>query len=182
MHGDRAPALGFDPDAFVDPGSFVDLFAHSARDVARVVAQLRADETIGNVGLRGGSVGGFIVLSAIGVGADARAVLSVCGGADWANTFMRPDNYVPTDQTLRLVAETDPIFHLDRFPPKPVLLIHGLYDDVVPIVGHRHLYDALAPAYRERPEDCLFITHAGAHPTPMTLEEFGWTWLIEQIR
>lgn len=182
MHGERAPASGFDLDAYREPGIFVDLFAHTAHDVVAAVAQLDEDPAVGRIGLRGGSVGGFIVLTAIGLGADAVAVLSVCGGADWANTFMRVDSYTPTQLTLQQVAEADPILHLDRFPPKPLLLIHGMYDEVVPIAGHRHLFDALAPLYRERPEDCLLITHAGAHPTPKSLEEFGWTWLIEQIR
>jgi hypothetical protein len=92
------------------------------------------------------------------------------------------DDYFPTRLTLELVAQADPIPHLEHFPPKPVLLVHGIYDEVVPIVGHRHLFDALAPCYRERPMDCLFVTHSGEHPTPKALEDFGWTWLIEQIR
>jgi hypothetical protein len=107
---------------FHESGIFVELFAHTANDVVAVVAQLKEDETLGNIGLRGGSVGGFIVLAAIGLG------------------------------------------------------------EVVPIAGHCHLFDALAPSYRERPKDCLFVTHAGKHPTPTSLEHFGWTWLIEQIQ
>jgi fermentation-respiration switch protein FrsA (DUF1100 family) len=79
-------------------------------------------------------------------------------------------------------APADPILHVERFPPKPVLFIHGLYDDAVPIAGHRRLYEALAPYYRERPEDCLFLTHAGQHPTPLSLETLGWTWLVDRIR
>ncbi|HEX6508946.1 MAG TPA: prolyl oligopeptidase family serine peptidase [Chloroflexota bacterium] len=182
LHGDRAPAGGFDLDRFKEPEGFADLITHTAHDVVALVAQLKEDPTVGTIGLRGGSVGGFIVLAAVGLGAEVGAVVSVCGGADWAHTLVRVDDHEPVPVALQSAVQADPILHPERFAPKPVLLMHGLYDDTVPIAGHRQLYEALAPYYRERPGDCLFLTHAGQHPTPMSLEAFGWTWLVEKIR
>lgn len=189
LHGDRAPA-GFDitaPEHFREL-LFLEVIERTAQDLFAVVQHLKADSSIdgSRIGLRGGSMGGYIVLSAVGAGVLSRAVLSVCGAADYANTFKHRLEGEDLDAKRKQeieerVRQIDPLFQLERFPPRPVLLIHGARDPLVPLTGHRALYDALVPLYTERPEDCLFLTHAGEHPTPRSIEEFGWRWLVNQL-
>jgi len=192
LHGQRAPE-GFDISA---PGTFrqalfLDGIEHTARDLFAVVEFLGQDPAIAfrSIGLRGGSMGGYIVLASVGMGVSVHAVLSICGAADYSHTFpqrLEPDE--PSTQTpaehealLSRVREIDPIFHPERFPPRPVLLIHGDRDTVVPISGDRALYEALVPLYAEAPQDCLFLIHAGGHATPDSLERLGWEWLAPQL-
>jgi fermentation-respiration switch protein FrsA (DUF1100 family) len=136
-------------------------------------------------------MGGYIALSAVGLDLPVRAVVSICGTADYPNTFgphLRGDNpelsateVAEARRNWKQVQPVDPLPHASRFPPRPILMIHGARDPLVPIAGHRALYDALVPYYSERPEDCLFITHAGEHATPRPLEVFGWEWLVGQL-
>lgn len=191
LHGERAPA-GFDirtPGTFTQM-VFLEIIAHTAHDLFQVVAYLRQGGIEGDrIGLRGGSMGGYIALAAVGMGLGVRAVLSVAGGADYLQWFPRriePDAAdVPGVGALRehegLVRQIDPVYHVDAFPPRPVLLIHGERDPISHIGGDRTLYHALAAHYQAAPQNCLFLTHAGEHGTPESIEAFGWRWLMRKI-
>lgn len=185
-HGDRAP-VGFDMTrARANLAAFLDIIERTARDLFAVIAALRNDPRIdsGRIGLRGGSMGGYIVLMAVGLGLPAAAVLSICGGVDYERIWAlqgagrsRPGG----TEVLERVPALDPIYHLLAFPPRPVLMIHGEKDPVVPIAGQRALYDALVPLYAANPGDCLFLTHAGEHATPAEIERLGWEWLTRML-
>lgn len=192
LHGKHLPPNQEAPENY----TFTTLLAslgHTVNDLFSLVARLQSDTTIEAklIGLRGGSMGGFIALSAVGQSLPVCAVLSICGAADYPNTFadpLRNESHVLSSTAVGLMRKTwqetrplDPLLHLERFPPRPVLLIHGARDTLVPIAGDRALFDGLVPRYSKRPEDCLFITHAGEHATPRSLEGFDWDWLIGQL-
>jgi uncharacterized protein len=190
LHGKRAPA-GFDIRAVetFTPALFLEIIAHTARDLFTVVAYLQDNSAIdaSRIGLRGGSMGGYIALAAMGMGIAAHAVLSVAGGADYLHSFRSrlKLSACPVTGQLQgqetLVHQADPLYNVARFPPRPVLLIHGVRDSLSPISGDLALYHALVPYYQEHPEDCLFLVHAGEHATPEALEHLSWIWLIEQV-
>lgn len=185
-HGDRAPA-GFDMNrARANLGVFLDIIEHTARDLFAVVGNLRDDPRIDaeRIGLRGGSMGGYIVLMAVGLGVPAAAVLSICGGADYERIWdLRGAGrgQQGAQEVLERAPKVDPIYHSLAFPPRPVLMIHGAKDPIVPIAGQGALYDALAPLYAANPGDCLFLTHAGDHATPPEIEGMGWEWLTRML-
>lgn len=185
-HGDRAPA-GFDMTrARGNLAVFLDIIEHTARDLLAVAASLRDDPRIDaeRIGLRGGSMGGYVVLMAVGLGLPAAAVLSICGGADYERIWdLRGAGRSQrgAEDVLKRAPEVDPIYHPLAFPPRPVLMIHGEKDPIVPIAGQRALYDALAPLYAADPGDCLMLTHAGEHATPPEIERLGWEWLTRML-
>jgi dipeptidyl aminopeptidase/acylaminoacyl peptidase len=193
LHGEHVPP-NFDRRALGESSLplLLEIYEHTARDLCTVLARLRNDAAVDGdrIGIRGGSMGGYIVLASIGMAIPACAALSVCGAADYTRTFTRRlqrQNLDEAEIARRIqeveprIREVDPLFHLDGFPPRPVMMIHGARDPLVPIEAHRALYDALVPRYRSRPQDCLFLTHAGGHETPQSIEELGWDWLIRQI-
>lgn len=193
LHGEHVPP-DFDRRALGESSLplLLEIYGHTARDLFGVLAHLGDDSAVDRdrLGIRGGSMGGYIVLAAMGMGVLARAALSVCGAADYTRTFTRrlQRHNVGDDEIERQIKEVeprireiDPIFHLDGFPPRPVMMIHGARDPLVPIEAHRALYDALVPRYRKRPQDLLFLTHAGGHETPQSVEDLGWDWLIRQL-
>jgi len=192
LHGDHIPPAQKSPESYTF-ATLLTALGHTVKDLFALVAHLQRDEAIDGerIGLRGGSMGGYIALAAVGQDLPVRYVLSICGAADYPNTFgkqVRGENLALSSTAVVQVQETwdgvlslDPLLHVAQFPPRPVLMIHGARDSWVPIDGHRALFDALVPHYSERPEDCLFITHAGDHATPLSLERFGWDWLIGQL-
>jgi uncharacterized protein len=192
LHGERVRSGEHAPDSFAF-ATLLTALGHTVRDLFALVAHLQSDVGIDGerIGLRGGSMGGYIALAAVGQDLPVHCVLSICGAADYPNTFagdLHDEN--PARSSIEVaqareaweeVRPLDPLLHVTRFPPRPVLMIHGARDPVVPIAGHRALFDSLVPHYSERPGDCLFITHAGDHATPLSLESFGWDWLIGQL-
>jgi uncharacterized protein len=192
LHGEHVPAGQQAPESYTF-ATLLTALGHTVKDLFALVARLQRDEAIDGerIGLRGGSMGGYIALAAVGQDLPVHIVLSVCGAADYPNTFGNDPHGENSARSSVEVAQTreaweevrplDPLLHVARFPPRPVLMIHGARDPLVPIAGHRALFDALVPHYSERPEDCLFITHAGDHATPLSLERSGWEWLTEQL-
>lgn len=187
QHGERTSA-GFDlRQVRANLPEFYQIIEHTARDLFTVVDFLRDDPAIdsGRIGLRGGSMGGYIVLMAVGLGVPAAAVLSICGGANYSLIWGLGDERAPGPypDLLRRVRETDPIYHAQAFAPRPILLVHGARDPIVPIAGQRALYDELVPlyVYADRPESCLMLVHAGEHATPASIEELAWEWLVHAV-
>jgi fermentation-respiration switch protein FrsA (DUF1100 family) len=193
LHGEHVPP-DFDRRSLgtTSLALFLEIYEHTARDLFTVTEHLRNDPEIdaGRIGLRGGSMGGYIVLAGMGMNVPVRAGLSICGAADYATAFrhrLERLNVEPGDMTRQLegvedrIRQVDPLFHLDAFALRPIMMIHGARDPLVPIEGHRALYDALVPYYRNQPQDCLFLTHAGGHETPPTIEDLGWEWLISSL-
>lgn len=189
LHGERAPA-GFDirdPEIFTRL-LFVEIIQRTAQDLFAVLAYLTEHAQVDpdRIGLRGGSMGGYVALAAVGMGLPVQSVLSVAGGADYVNSFVQ----LPSEHTLdtseeqafqEISRQTDPLNHVARFPPRPVLQVHGELDPVSPIAGDRALYHALVPHYQDQPQRCLFLLHAGGHETPSALEVLGWNWLLDQV-
>lgn len=193
MHGEHV-SEGFDRRTLGEGrlAIFLEIYEHTARDLFTVVHYLADDMGVPaeRVGLRGGSMGGYIVLAAMGMGIPVGAALSVCGAADYATTFrhrlrrqgLSEERIVAELNEVSLrIPDVDPIYHPEAFPPRPVMMIHGEHDPLVPIAAHRALYDRLTPLYRDHPERCLFVTHADGHETPPALEELGWTWLLARL-
>ncbi|MBV9282591.1 MAG: prolyl oligopeptidase family serine peptidase, partial [Chloroflexi bacterium] len=156
LHGDHIPPEQTAPESY----NFALLMAtlgHTVKDLFTLVTHLRRDGAIDGerIGLRGGSMGGYIALSAVGQGLPVRAVLSICGAADYPDTFgrhLRGENPALSAADVARARERweevrllDPLLHVARFPPRAVLMIHGARDPWVPIAGHRALYDALVP-------------------------------------
>lgn len=185
QHGERKPT-GFDlRQVRANLPAFYEIIEHTARDLFTVMSFLQDDPSIDAlcVGLRGGSMGGYIVLMAVGLGVPAAAVLSICGGASYSLIWGLGDErgLGPYPDLLRRVRETDPIYRSQTFPPRPIFLVHGARDPIVPIAGQRALYDELIPLYADHPGDCLMLTHAGEHGTPQEIETMGWEWLVGAI-
>lgn len=189
LRGERAPA-GFDvrdPQTFTKM-LFVEIIQRTAQDLIIVLAYIKEHAQVDpdRTGLRGGAMGGYIAPAAVGMSLPVQSVLSVVGGADYANSFVQ----LPSEHTLdtseeqafqEISRQTDPLNHVARFPPRPVLQVHGDLDPVSPIAGDRALYHALVTHYQDQPQRCLFLLHAGGHETPAALEDLGWNWLLDQV-
>jgi predicted esterase len=81
----------------------------------------------------------------------------------------------------RLVA-LQPLGKSDAFASCSIFMVHGAHDQLVPLEHQRALFDALIPYYIDRPQDCIFLAHAGKHGIRRPIEEIGWTWLLDQLK
>ncbi len=138
-----------------DTNETINAFVQTIVDVRRLIDHLetRTDLDGSRIGLAGGSMGGL--LGAIAVGVEKRIdvpVLIVAGG-----NMQILVGQSQLDQVQRIRAELertgrtvgqaameleciDPINFVDRISPRPLLMINGLKDDIVPTASNRALY------------------------------------------
>lgn len=157
--------------------TLLEIVAHTAHELEAVVADLDSDPGINGeaIAVRGESLGAYAALTALGLGVPFCLGLSVGGAANYELTMAHALRAagLPAEEILdeqsRLQARIrgfDPLFRAEQIAPRPVMMMHGIADDAVPIDAHRALYAALAPNYATAPGDCVFVTHAGGHSAP----------------
>jgi predicted esterase len=84
------------------------------------------------------------------------------------------------DSIQRLV-DLQPLGKATAFAGSAVFMVHGAHDHSIPLEHHRALFDALTPYFMDRPHACMFLAHAGKHGIRRSIEEMGWSWLLEQV-
>jgi fermentation-respiration switch protein FrsA (DUF1100 family) len=172
--------------------TLLEIVAHTAHDLEGVVADLDRDVAInrGAIAVRGESLGAYAALTALGLGVPFCAGLSVDGAADYELTMAHAlgasgsTTDVIRDEQDRLrerIGEFDPLYRTEQIAPRPIMMVHGVADEAVPIEAHRKLHAALAPHYAAAPDDCLFLTHAGGHRAPAAVDDLAWEWLIGRL-
>lgn len=189
-HGERKPPAEEEGERTARTQARV--LERSARDLFTVIEHVRGDPAMdeNRVGLRGYSHSANVALIAMGMRAPVRACLSVAGGGDLAAVFayLLHHREVPSAEIARQLGEAgedlqriSPLHHVDAFPPRPIMMIHGLHDTIAPFSAHFALYEALLPYYRGQAGDCLFVAHADGHWTPAAVEAMGLVWLVQQL-
>lgn len=157
-------------------------------DVRAAIDHLRTEASVDGIWLAGFSTGGSLALCAAGEDEDVRGVASFGAPADfeaWAvdpRTFLEhardvgvvrskgfPEDF---DAWARELREIRPLSLVGKVPPRPVLIVHGSEDDVVPLVDARALADAAGNEVELR-----VITGAGhrlRHDPRAIAVLFGW--------
>lgn len=191
QHGDRHTP-DFVPPERATLEQFLDFVERTVSDLETVVWHLRRDERVDGdrLGIRAISLSASAALAAIGRGLAIKACLSICGSGDFAASAswrMRRDGASADEiaEALRTsaqrLAQLDPLRHVESFPPRSLMMIHGTADRSVPIEGNRALFDALVPFNLDRSQDCVFMTHPGGHGIRRPLHELAWNWLLEHV-
>ena len=127
--------------------AFADAVIGTAADLPLVADYLGHDD----YGVIGHSMGGYVALRAGASDERVRAIVSVAGNPDWS--LLPQGNGDGTDgpflppEVAELALRESPLGQAARFFPRPLLMLHGDVDTVVPIAGHRALYAALRPRY-----------------------------------
>jgi len=191
LHGERIPP-GFEWKAPVPLADVFTSIERTARDIFTVVEYLQQDPAVDAncLGLRGYSHSAHIVTVAMGMGAPVKACLSVAGGGDLTaglTVFLHRQEVPRAEIAAQLrdlqpeLVRTNPLYHADRFAPKPIMMVHGLHDVQADFAAQFALYQALIPYYQDHPDNCLFLAHAGGHAPPSDTEEFALSWLVRQL-
>jgi dipeptidyl aminopeptidase/acylaminoacyl peptidase len=154
FHGDRGT-----PDQFFDlqnyPGRVRELFQGTVVDLRRALdyLQQRPDCVPDKLGVIGTSMGGFIAATLAGADPRVQAPVLLFSGADWrlwfttgnpgvVGIFHQLGNPVSLDAVVAALDPLDPAKWVGRIAPRPVLMVHGDFDDAVPPASAQALYDA----------------------------------------
>jgi alpha/beta superfamily hydrolase len=157
-------------------------------DVRAAIDHLRTATAVDGIWLAGFGAGGSLALCAAGEDELVRGVASFASQADFEAWGADPRRFLETarevgvvrtkgypedfDSWARELREIRPLSLIGKIPPRPVLIVHGSEDDVVPLVDARALADAAAGEVELR-----VITGAGhrlRHDPRAIAVLFGW--------
>lgn len=141
-------------------------------DLRAAVAQLREQDSVGGVWLAGFRTGGALALCVAAEDPEIRGVATFSAPTDFNDWAANPRQVLaeartvgairspayPEDQAAwaRSFREVRPIVAASSIPPRPLMIVHGTIDDVVPVSDARALADATDGA-----ADLRIITGAG---------------------
>jgi uncharacterized protein len=127
-------------------------------DLQAAIAQLRSYPLVDGVWLCGFAAGGALALCAAGEDPEVRGVAAMSAPADFGDRAADPRRFVAqarqvgairdkefppdVDAWARELREVRPLVMIAKIPPRPILLVHGASDEVVPLIDARALADA----------------------------------------
>ncbi len=127
-------------------------------DLEAAIAMLRTTSGVDAVWLCGFAAGGALALCAAGEDEQVRGVAALSAPADFGDRAVDArrfaaqaravgvirDRNFPSDLEAwaRELREVRPLGLIGKIPPRPILLVHGANDEVVPILDARALADA----------------------------------------
>lgn len=127
-------------------------------DLEAAIATLSATPGVDGVWLCGFAAGGALALCSAGENEQVRGVAALASPADFGDRAVDARRFVAQarsvgvirdrnfpadlDAWARELREVRPLGLIGKIPPRPVLLIHGANDEVVPILDARALADA----------------------------------------
>jgi putative redox protein len=127
-------------------------------DLRAAVAVMRRVDGVDEVWVGGFSTGGAVALEVAASDPAIGGVAAFASPADFADWAAEPKRFLAHARDVGVVKtnsfpedfeawalelkEIRPVAHIDRIPPRPVLLVHGSDDDIVPLHEARALADA----------------------------------------
>lgn len=179
------------------PREFCTDIEQAAEEAATLLEWLAARPEVDGkrLGVAGVSMGGYTA-AVVAARLRARLLAAVCiaGCADLAYCMattdsIAPGRWGPLDRTIDAetrarIARIDPLGYPERFPPLPLLLLHGEQDTWNPCVTSQRFEELLRPYYAAVPEHLrLAIVPGAPHwpPAPAMVQE-AVEWLVRYMR
>ena len=178
-HGERLPLTG---PSFLNTLS-VDFIAetvlHTVEDARTGLDFLaaRPDVRADAITAAGFSMGAGVAL-ALGMQVErVGAVVWLAGASILDLTLLSLPGILPASAAMRRqINAHDLNSELARFAPRPLLLMHGRQDDMVPPQASQRIYDTALPHYRDHPERLALKWYNVSHmiTVPMIVEAVEW--------
>lgn len=175
LHGEREGAEGREArmeSHFVQ--TMYETIAGTAGDIGGVLDALGARDAA----MHGVSLGGYITFAALLAEPRLRVATVAMGSPDWLHG-LRERGLGPGHPGYDLAALANPLdLAPSHYPPRPLLMLHGDADDVVPVQGVRALYVSLQPLYQDAPERLALTVFPGlahSYTDDMVTQSVAWT-------
>ncbi len=178
-HGERMPLHGPSYLNTHSPDFIAETVMRSVEDVKACLDYLSAlpDVRADAISVGGFSMGAGIALMTGLSDARAAAIVSLAGASPQDLLSLRlPGLPPPGEELQRWAAEQDLASALATFAPRPLLLMHGRQDDMVPPQASQRIYDTALPFYRDHPERLLLKWYDVSHmiTVPMIVDAVDW--------
>lgn len=157
QHGERPDAAGREERLAASYiATMYEIITGTAQDASALLDHLG----VTRAAIHGISLGGYIAFSAL-LTEPRLAVASVAmGSPDWLGP-LRAMGLDLQQPAFAPIVQAHPLDQAEfTYPPRPLLMLHGLADEVVPVAGVEALYARLRPAYSESPERLELVLYS----------------------
>lgn len=159
-HGERG-SLNYD-DASIAAKHFWEIvfknIEESEKLIKIAVEELGADEK--NMAILGHSMGGFSAAGIFVKHPEIKAIVNINGSFAYEkaeNLFLKAaEGFTVPKEHLEELRSYDPIRHKESFNLRPILMLHGEADTIVPIESQEYFYNEITEVYKESPENLEF--------------------------
>lgn len=158
MHGERPETAAREVAMGADYlAATAKIIEGTAQDVTRLLDHFGASEA----GIHGISLGGYITFAALLTEPRLYAASVAMGSPDWVGPLRR-FGLGPGHPAFDRAAALNPLDLLPQMlPPRPLLMLHGTLDDVVPVEGVTDLEKRLHPLYAAHAERLKLTLYPG---------------------
>ncbi|MGO8670190.1 MAG: alpha/beta hydrolase family protein [Capsulimonadaceae bacterium] len=173
MHGDRAGAAGRDASLSQD------YFTTMLEIIRGSVEDIRSLLDSGNesrAAIYGLSLGGIVAFASLAADPRLRVAMIAMGSPDFVGMAMA-GGLTPDSPLYAEVKAASPLENPELLAGRPLLMLHGEEDSVVPVHGVVAFERALRPLYAgfpDRLELVLYPGHGHVHTDDMTARSVAW--------
>ncbi|SHI87912.1 hypothetical protein SAMN05444401_1664 [Clostridium amylolyticum] len=159
-HGERG-SLNYD-DATMAAKHFWEIVFNNIEEseklIKMAVEELGADEK--NMALLGHSMGGFSAAGIFTKHPEIKTVININGSFAYEKAeklFLKAaEGFTVPKEHLEELRSYDPTSHKESFNLRPILMLHGEADAIVPIESQEYFYNEILEYYKEAPEKLEF--------------------------
>jgi alpha-beta hydrolase superfamily lysophospholipase len=156
-HGDRGTLEMRRRLSDIRSAEFLEAFTETIQGTVLDITSAAAYFGTGSYALIGHSMGGFIALQTTLADPRVSCVVSIAG----ALILSPPEGVVYPPAAADALRRADPVLNAAAFWPRPVLLLHGIEDETVPLLGSVRVRDALTPIYAAQAERLALVEYPG---------------------
>ena len=178
-HGERNPLPQYDDEAAIK--YFWDVIFNNVEEYSTIVGELvlKYNADAKRIAVMGNSMGGFTAGGIFANNKDIKVLIVFNGSCGWE--IFNENIEIPSSERIEMirqkVKDMNPMNNLDMLKDRPILLLHGDSDTVVPIDSQRIFYNKLNPLYNDK-DKIKFIEYPRLnHFVTINMMEESINWL-----
>lgn len=177
-HGERNPLAQYDDVAAMK--YFWDVIFNNIEEFKTIkndmVLNYNADPN--RIAVMGNSMGGFTSAGIFVHNADIKTIIVLNGCCGWGNFNSNIEHTsAKVEVTMKKIKDMDPMNNLNMLKDRPILLLHGDSDILVPVGSQRIFYNKIRPLYGDKDKIKLIEYPRLNHFVTTNMMEESINWL-----
>ena len=178
-HGNRMVRRRYNEDSNQHPTDTYGIIVGTAYDISTIIdfLPLKCGFTSEQIGVTGISLGGHVSFLSLVIDSRIKVAVPIIGAADYQTLMVERkllyegmdnfgvDKFYPEKLDI-LVKKYDPINNTNKIKDRPILMINGDKDEIVPKICNQNFYNKIIPLYKDKS-----LIKLSLYPTKHTINE-----------